>query len=728
MGLDSNFPRTAGASGYIYDPLHYLENVAPDDALFIAIEKNDPLAISHLADRSMVNLSTVNDQGQNPLHLAIELGKDDALTALLVTLSGDHSNAINEPNRFGYTPLMLATEKGKLSLAKSLIALGATINSDPNANCSASQLAQRKQTIAHAQLLLDTKGNATEAVTLALKRKILSFLKVVVTPEQNAALMRAVGNADIDEARALIKSGVDASLVLMLAASQKQPGHAADHGANLLGLVSLGANLSTALEYALAANAALAIVSLMLMGADGDAALEWSVQNNDVTATAFLFAQGVSGDKLLIDHAMHGNADAVKFLIATEMPTAKIVVGLAKNGDKDAVDLLIAAGAPRAEEISELAEFGGLLHANGITQLSDLIAAGVDTSKILFDLVKDNDLHTAKILLAAGADASAALKHESKSQLKDTQKTLTLISQELSAVQNLVKRLDENEHANITVVEKILSAQKYMAQPDMHLTREFMQDIANRAASDGEINDAKLLLALESVDWESIKKLCVDEEAASMALQHSVVFNNLFAVRLLTEAGTSVNDFAMHLMQKGDVKGLFLLMEAGMPVDWTFASIFNNDLNKLAKEIFETDNFDKLEAMKSVSESYGSQQLRKFIPAITDGAAELVEACVNRDISFAKTLIAEGANVDEALICALMDDEPIVARQLMALGAKKHEAVVSVLENEQQPLDQMLFAAGASPYIAVEHAHETGQIKAIARLDAMGYRLPYPTK
>ena len=111
--------------------------------LHVAFEKDNPDAVRELVEAG-AGLSTPvagSADSSNPLHLAAEGGSSKSISAASNKKDGflvknrsdnpqhiDFINALNSPNRKGFTPLMLAVKKGYLNSAMSLVAAGA----DPN--------------------------------------------------------------------------------------------------------------------------------------------------------------------------------------------------------------------------------------------------------------------------------------------------------------------------------------------------------------------------------------------------------------------------------------------------------------------------------------------------------------------------------------------------------------------------------------------------------------------
>ena len=111
--------------------------------IHVAFEKDNSDAVCELVEAGASLSAPVagSVDSSNPLHLAAEVDSSKSISAASNKKDGflvknrsdnpqhiDFINALNTPNRKGFTPLMLAVKKGYLSSALSLVAAGA----DPN--------------------------------------------------------------------------------------------------------------------------------------------------------------------------------------------------------------------------------------------------------------------------------------------------------------------------------------------------------------------------------------------------------------------------------------------------------------------------------------------------------------------------------------------------------------------------------------------------------------------
>ena len=93
------------------------------DDFFIAVKKNDVPALRHLAQRGF-DLNTRNDEGEHALYLALRDDAPDVATYLI----GQPKVDVEARTTRDESPLMIAAIKGRLELAKRLIARKAEVN------------------------------------------------------------------------------------------------------------------------------------------------------------------------------------------------------------------------------------------------------------------------------------------------------------------------------------------------------------------------------------------------------------------------------------------------------------------------------------------------------------------------------------------------------------------------------------------------------------------------
>jgi ankyrin repeat protein len=115
--------------------------------MYAACYSNDPDILVLLFNKDP-DFSTVNQDGDNALHLAIKRGARD-LIPLLLTMGADATLA--NPDKNGYSALMLAVKAGRLDIVKDLHTYGADLNAQaPGTSIRLLEFAvsQRQQEIA----------------------------------------------------------------------------------------------------------------------------------------------------------------------------------------------------------------------------------------------------------------------------------------------------------------------------------------------------------------------------------------------------------------------------------------------------------------------------------------------------------------------------------------------------------------------------------------------------
>lgn len=98
---------------------------SPKDDLFIAINRDDPGAVSKLLSQG-VDPNTIDDKGRTSLGFALLNESNRAAEALLASPTLD----VNQLNQAGETALMIAALRGNLDWVKRLLARGAEVNRD----------------------------------------------------------------------------------------------------------------------------------------------------------------------------------------------------------------------------------------------------------------------------------------------------------------------------------------------------------------------------------------------------------------------------------------------------------------------------------------------------------------------------------------------------------------------------------------------------------------------
>jgi len=758
MGLNSDFPVKSTSMSEAHDQAVVVDNSTAIETLFRAIDDGDIDTAVDLARHSNADLSAVNSHGQNPIHLAISLGRDDIAAELVQASHENTDTAIHDTDRAGYTPLMLAMEYGNFSLARILIEMRAAVIVGRDTHCSPEKLTQKHRTIVHTTLLMEAQGDVAKAHKAAVAKGFHHFEKLIFG--QHTALRDACERGDVDTAKALItKLGVDASFILTRTLLDQHPSVSPARANAVKTLIAADADLALALEYALEAGEMSAMQELVFLGAPGIEAMDKAIEKRDANAVALLsrsavrrvevlkkaamrenvgavqfmfrkdggnLSKEIFGQSALRQLAKNGHIDAVKILIKENVNSEEPLIFLLKEGNKKAVNTMIAAGADAANVLQIIASTHSLAPIDETYQLKILIDAGVDPSRLLFEKVrgKSKDLHQAKILIAAGAKASASLAHAPERERGEILKTLVALSKEVSAIQKAVAGTTSGEDgAEVQAVGRILSAQRAMAQPELRDHRHAINRMADYFESRGNKDAATLLRALERVDWAEIAASAKNLSDANGAVSALMARNNFYSVRLLMSAGAAATTAVLYAIKNHDLAALTDLIDAGFDpklVLWQVVCLGPADL---ARALIKEEELELVDLFKGLLDDHGTLDLKAFIPSITDGTDELLQACQRGETEVANALIAAGVNTGKVINLAIQGMHPQALRTLINLRADKAAALVEALESNQDTVAQMLLYLGADPIIARQKAETAGNKKAADLLKEMGVML-----
>ncbi|CAM4134916.1 ankyrin repeat domain-containing protein [Bordetella muralis] len=731
MNPVSNYEPKTHQANTVNCPFDYMDNMSPDDSLRAAITKHDLRGVSYVLANFTVDFSALNFSGQNPIHMAIALGRHDNIANLLIERSLG-SNAIHEMDRNGYTPLMLAVEHGNIRLATSLIKdRQATVSAGNDANCSPAGLARKQSTITHTRLLLETGGDIAAAHKLALRRDIESFEKLFSL--QHVHLRNACEDGNLDAARAIIKAGVDPSFVLMRTLTGRGGEVSPNRATIIRNLIAAGADPTVALKQALSTSVSRSTVqTLLVLGASGRKAMEDLRGTGLTTNMWYLLKSRTNWEKALISEAIKGNASAVKFwidrlgglkpdqvlmplvngrhnaaiklLLAEGVNPHSTLMRLLEEGNTEGVKHLISAGAEVSTVLSEMDKNQKDGLTLGIKKLETLIKAGADLSRMLLDSTKtEASLSVAKVLIAAGAKAEGAVELAPENQRSDVRKTLELAAQDAA---NASKLMLDAGMADNSLLEDILLVQGMRNRPNMGPYKEILHKHAAYREAEGKQAEADLIRAVEIVDWNAIKTLTITHpEAASNVLHDLLSAADAPSSRLLIQAGADISATIKAAMSDYGATGPVLaarLIMAGQSAHSVLNSLIDSKEQTFAKKVIETARIDIFDMFKFLAESGNEPLLKKLLPlSITDGLGELINACNQGNAGLARALISAGVNADRALYRAIISDAPDAAKTLMSLGADKSVALAAALSDEHPLIAEMMLALGTDLRVAL---------------------------
>jgi len=750
MGLGSSRPvhtnQTTTAHQYAVD-LGYWPS---DDALFAAVKQGKFNKAITLAKHANINLCTTNSAGQNPIHLAISLGWEEIAAQLVQIATERNSIAIHQPDREGYTPLVLAMECGNIPLARTLTAVDAAIDTGPNVNCSPDRLEERHRAIALAHLMKHANGDTAVAHRAAVNQGDIYFDKLLIG--QDAPLRKAcrqgtnairlqicklgidssyvlarilltqwdhqhrdakhsvskVCSDDVHTARKLIDVGAaDPAEALSYVMQAYQSGIANEALCTLaaIELICLGASDRVAMEQAIASRNSKAVKLLGLDGHPLHQAVVAQAKAGNVNALRFLFSDDVAdmlkdriGQLALIQLTEHGHTAAVRLLIQEHIRTDFALTYFLSRKNTKAVNTLVGAGADGLTHLSDLLNEED---ATGMAKM--LIEAGVDPSKLLLELVSNHpkNLHQAKILIAAGANVSVALARASASQRTNAQNTLNAVSKEVSTIQETVARtLSRNTHEHAQAVGRILDAQWEMMQPTFHETLERLNKLTEPLASGSNNVSSEMrhiLAALKRADWEDLIDSVANTSDAEDVLTLVMIADAPRLARLLFSAGVSETASIVDAILTYDIDVLGNLIKLGVKPQHILWWLAQHGAMDLATALIKQADIDLMELIRNViNENHADDAtfsaLKHLIPRIADGAEALARAFEQGDRKVAKALITAGVDINMALILAINHAYFEAMRQLLPI-AYPSEALAKLLTTDRSiPEDQMLAA------------------------------------
>ncbi|CAM4134894.1 ankyrin repeat domain-containing protein [Bordetella muralis] len=727
----------------------YMRNLNPDASLRLAVAQNDFDGVSYVLDHSEVDFSALDYYGQNPIHSAIDLGRDDNIVYLLIERS-EGSNAIHELDRNGYTPLMLAVEQGKISLATFMIKdRQATYSEGNDATCHPDRLSRKQQTLGHTRLLVESGGDIAEAHRLALLRNIDSFEKSFIV--QHNHLKNACRTGDIEAAKAIVAAGADPSFALMRTLSGSGLSVSPERATITRNLLAAGANPTVALKQALSTKIDyLTVRTLLMLGASSnvlkDFILEratafdkiflhninkkdWSnslknaALQGDKAAVQFWLQSGVvKPDQTLISLAKDRRTDAIKLLLDEGVDAHSKLLELLSNGDTEAVRSLISAGANVPKLLREMIAHQRPGLRIGIEKLQTLIKAGADLSPLLLAATHGKDrLHVAKVLLAAGANADAAVALCSENKRAEVTKTLALAAQDVAAVSKMMR---DTGFSDITLAENIFLAKEFIARGDRSEHREILTKMVDVLQADGRQADADLLRAVMRVDWIEIKAgVAGNQLAGRVVLNLMLQIGDIPSSRLLLQAGANmtraveVANTGMDDDHKFNLHIAKLLHAADRQAHLVLEYLLDSNRAPFAKEAIKLSRINMADMFSHLWKTRKLAAIAKLNPLYTieaaytstkrseDLASELRSAGFTKSQTFFEALDASdpgtagilGAALDDksvALARALSDAQTSIAETLLVLGADLNLALREV-DPEKMPLVKTLLPAGA---------------------------------
>ena len=565
----------------------------------------------------------------------------------------------------------------------------------------------------------------------------LSFNENFPALSAHIPLYQACPRGDLSLARALFHDGLEISLALLKNASTHDPATLKYRGRALYHLIEIGADPSVALARAVSDHCTAtktaceipehhvsAIRTLLLLGADGADALSAVLDDRNPHAVRLLLRAGVSAENALCHCASLGDSEALSWfrggkinmvavvdqlirrdddraiaqLVTSGVDLSEALLHYLASGDHRTVKRLLLAGAPTHALMTSLADGQTCVHGNTIILLAGLIAAGADPGRILFDAAtRGDDVIRAERLLLAGASVSSALTYTSTENLMPIRKKLFMAWTKVSLIKVQVQQSDKTVEADITIVEKLLTAISHSTTPEAQSITNAIIGITDALRTKGHHDAATLLLALNAADWPTIRKHAANTEAASKAVRYATELGHQSALRLLQAINAPITDAIEYALHEDDVDALHQLVIAHWPCHRIITLIANRGNLHLARTLINKSKVNTLKLLRSIASDAGDQYLKQIIPDIVNGHRELLEACVAGDAEFARCLIASGVDASGALALAVAESCRDGIAALLNAGADLSLAVTHATAKHYDHAVQRLFALGANP-------------------------------
>lgn len=704
--------------------LAYVErgDAALGEAVFRAIEARDMRAFDRLFERPGLALSVHNDREQNPLHVAVLTGNDEAALTLIGQY-GDEAIVINGVDQFGYTPLMYASEQNNAAMMRALIEANAECNDTHHAHCTVSRRVAKRAAIIKAGIFRDAQCDAIMALELAARRS-------------NMLAVRAFMAAGAPPAQALVWS-----LIVPLRV-EKEPSGAADAVAlsaaktrakSVETLRSVGADLSEALTHAIREGQIVAARALLLLGADGRQALARAMADADTNGARWLISAGVDPTDLLQSLADKKDTGSITFLVAAGARGATALRLLAENRNTEAVRVLMAGGinpvnvlinlveARRQSAVETLIRAGAdpvdallvFTKVRDICALKLLIGAGAQTAGVLRDIAQSGIRLRAAILIAAGADTYGALLGVDEKYREDVQSVL------IGASADVNMALDQlGNEPGMQQMSTLLASREHARLMEKMPDGAMMQEAKTRLKKQ-HYGVAALIRAACVGDWVAIQKLTVGEQGkkiASEVLTLATKHHDFYVAQLLIAAGVDYDQaFRYALKQESTVELLFLI-GAGLEKSIVLMGLVVEGRAELARQLIGAGGVPYFDEIAQVVADKRTYILRSFIPHLIDGCDALLHAGEHQYIEMLEALLKAGANGPKALVIALSVGDMRTAQTLMALGVDVSVALMHAVVLDKSGVMRYLILLGADLSVALAHAMQGGEDKATSIL------------
>lgn len=463
-----------------------------------------------------------------------------------------------------------------------------------------------------------------------------ALIEFGVYGDLSEALKSAALRGDVETTQCLISAKADTPKTLAELAA-RDDGHlspmAAAKAAKLL--ISLGVNISSALDYAAKNFCAEAVSTLLLLGANGS--------------------------DMLVSAAISRDTNTLRQLISAGADVVTALVTLARDPDKKA-----------HEQAARL-----LILENNRQHLHDCPAGLRSQTTVMSRLAKDRDTTAMLRLRRAMVSENPGWDELAKSGDIESIKLLIPPSDMQYPIQHLrqlsleghfvgVKTLIAAAVPTKAVINELLVQYSNWWDP---LTSGAIKLLIAAGADPSEVPD-EINTAFNKRKTE-ISNLSEIEKTAT--LLSAIKKDDVAEIVMLTDAGSHVTAALQHLSQAKDLNdiektlGLCRLINAGAISSQTLLDQVQAGDMDVAKTLAQLEDIANDALIVSITS--GDQQTpRTLIPTLTDGRFALIQATESSNQDLTKTLLAIGADGPGALMSLLHTKSREAAGRLIALG------------------------------------------------------------
>lgn len=378
-------PSGGGAAAAPSDP-----GAPGDNALHMAVRQKNDSQVRALVSAKQVPIDALSSSGQTALHEAVLVGDDLVMEELLT--GGANANAVNNK---GQTPVELALQLDKLSLAKMLLKRGAEVK---GATAAVEKAVQTKNTEV-LDLLLKAGADANVAVNKAIEtgnREI--FISVVdgySVSVSNALFQKAIDGNRLPIAEAILDRGIDENAALSYCLQKGEK--------NMVPIIlSRGkAAPGPALEHAVRSNdQVLAELVIDTYRGDPNAVLGIAVEANNLTMVNFLLSKRADPNLQMEQASRKGYDGIVGALLKAQADPNKGMQPAVEARMLSTIKLLVENGAKPNPAMPLAAEVGD----QPLVEL--LLSNGANPELGMPIAVDKGNAALAGVLIAARADGS----------------------------------------------------------------------------------------------------------------------------------------------------------------------------------------------------------------------------------------------------------------------------------------------------------------------------------